>query len=59
MKLDEVKEKARRMGVPVGKLKKSDLVRSIQRAEGSDACFETGKAQSCGQDSCLWRADCS
>jgi len=58
MKLDEVREMAKKLGVSVGRLKKSDLVRGIQRAEGVDACFETGSAQCCGQDACLWRADC-
>ncbi len=37
---------------------KADLVRAIQRAEGFEACFRTGKAHACGQDACLWREEC-
>ena len=58
MKLDQVKALAKKLDVAIGRQKKYDLVRSIQRAEGNDACFETGKSECCGQDGCLWRADC-
>ena len=58
MKLEEVKEIAKRFDIKAGKSKKSDLVRSIQSAELNEACFETGKADMCGQDACLWRGDC-
>lgn len=37
---------------------KADLVRAIQKAEGYDACFKTGKAHVCGQHACLWRDEC-
>lgn len=58
MKLDEIKEIAKQHDIKVGKLKKADLVRAIQLAEGNDVCFETGQAAECAQDGCLWRADC-
>jgi hypothetical protein len=58
MKLDEIKEIAKRHNIKAGKMKKADLVAAIQKAENNDACFETGKADSCAQDSCLWRDDC-
>ena len=58
MKLDEIREIAKTRNVTIGKLKKSELVRSIQRAELNDVCFETGNAHLCGQDACLWREDC-
>jgi hypothetical protein len=59
MKLEEIKEIAKQHGIKVGKLKKAELVRCIQSAEGNGACFETGQASECGQAECLWRADCS
>jgi hypothetical protein len=59
MKMDEIKEIAKKHGIKPGKMKKADLIRAIQQAEGNEACFETGKADVCGQDSCLWRGDCS
>ena len=59
MKLDEIKEIAKRHDIKAGKMKKAELVRSIQLAEGNAACFETGQASECGQAKCLWRADCN
>ncbi len=58
MKLDEIKEIAKQLDIKTGKMKKADLIRAIQAAEKNDACFETGNADSCGQDACLWREDC-
>jgi len=58
MKLEEIKNIAKRHDIKVGKLKKAELVRAIQSAEQNDACFETGQVSECGQAGCLWRADC-
>jgi hypothetical protein len=58
MKLDEIKEIAKKYNIKAGKMKKADLVRAIQQAEGNEVCFETGQAGTCGQDACLWREDC-
>ncbi len=58
MKVDEIREIAKKHNIKAGKMKKADLVRSIQQAEGNEACFETGKAGVCGQYACLWREDC-
>jgi hypothetical protein len=58
MKLDEIKEIATKHDIKAGKMKKTDLVRTIQMAEGNKACFETGRANVCGQSACLWREDC-
>jgi len=59
MKLDEIREIARRHNIRSGKTKKSELVRSIQQAEGNETCFASGNAARCGQDGCLWRQDCA
>lgn len=59
MKLEEIKEIAKRHDIKVGKLKKAELVRGIQAAEGNDACFESGRASECAQAECLWRSDCN
>lgn len=58
MKIQEIKEIAKERGVKVGTMKKADLVKAIQRAEGNEDCFAAGKAATCGQDQCLWREDC-
>ena len=59
MKLEEIKEIARRENIKAGKLKKAELVKAIQTAEGNTACFATGHAVECGELSCLWREDCN
>ena len=58
MKLAEIKSVAAAKGVKGGKLTKVELVRAIQAAEGNNACFGHGQADTCGQDACLWRQDC-
>ena len=59
MKLEEIKEIAKQHNIKSGKSKKADLVRAIQDAERNEVCFETGIADNCGQDACLWREDCA
>lgn len=59
MKLEEIKSIAQLYSIKVGKQKKSELVRAIQRAEGNEQCFEAGKSSLCGQNGCSWRDICS
>ncbi|MDU0458438.1 MAG: SAP domain-containing protein [Geobacteraceae bacterium] len=58
MRIDEIKEIARNRGVRTGKVKKSELVRAIQLAEGNRPCFDSDSSGECGQSDCLWRKDC-
>jgi len=58
MKLEEIRPIAAGLGVKAGRMKKGELIRSIQKAEGNDPCFDTGQARQCGQENCLWREDC-
>lgn len=58
MKLEEIKEIAKRHNIKAGKMKKAELVRAIQAAEANDQCFDTGMSAACGQHGCLWREDC-
>lgn len=58
MKLAEVRELAAQRGLKTNKLKKTEIIRELQTAEGNTACFDTGTAAECGQMSCLWREDC-
>ena len=58
MKNDEIKEIAKRHNIKVGKAKKSELVRTIQEAEGNLPCFETKMSAECAEHNCLWREDC-
>jgi len=58
MKAEQVRAIAARMGIKAGRMKKCELIRHIQQAEGNNACFDTGAADRCGQQECLWREDC-
>ncbi len=57
MKATEVKERARKLGINPGKLKKAELILLIQKKEGNTLCFGTG-TESCPYLTCCWRTDC-
>lgn len=57
MKVVEIREIAKQKGIKTGKMKKVELVRAIQAAEGNAACFQTG-INPCDQVGCCWRSDC-
>lgn len=59
MKVQEIKEIAQKMEIPAGKMKKGELIREIQKAEGNCVCCDSGRATHCGQDDCLWIDDCN
>jgi len=58
MKMQEAKEIAKKWGIKTANMKKADIIRAIQQAEGNCDCYSTGKAGGCGQSICLWREDC-
>jgi len=57
MKTADVKEKAKEIGVKVTRMSKTDMIRSIQIAEGNFPCFKTAEVY-CDQFNCCWREDC-
>jgi predicted transcriptional regulator len=57
MKMQEVQEKARTLGIKSFGMKKVDLIRAIQSKEGNVPCFKTG-LDSCDQFNCCWRSEC-
>jgi dipeptidase len=57
MKMQEVREKAKTLGINSFGMKKVDLIRAIQSREGYVPCFQTG-LESCDQYSCCWRSEC-
>jgi hypothetical protein len=59
MKIQDIKDIAKKKGVNSGNMNKTDLIRAIQKAEKNNACFATFSVQTCGQMNCLWRADCN
>ena len=53
----QLNAKARKLGINPLKMEKTELIHSIQRAEGYNACF--GQANGyCPQDNCCFRDDC-
>jgi hypothetical protein len=58
MILKEIREIAKEKGIKVGNMKKENIIRSIQRAEGNFDCFGRAGSGVCDQMNCLWRKDC-
>lgn len=58
MNMKDIKKIAKKAGIKELNMKKDDLIRSIQRAEGNIDCFGTPSAERCSQADCLWREDC-
>ncbi|MHB8880101.1 MAG: Rho termination factor N-terminal domain-containing protein [Thermodesulfovibrionales bacterium] len=58
MTLKEIKDMAKEKGVKAGKMKKDEIIRAIQSAEGNFDCFGSARAGDCDQRDCIWRSDC-
>jgi hypothetical protein len=58
MNLKEIKDIAKSQDIKVGNMKKENIIRSIQRAEGNFDCFGSAITGECNQMSCIWRGDC-
>ena len=57
MNMGEIRRRARLLGVKPGRMRKADLIRAVQRAEGNFDCF--GRAEDyCDRFDCAWRDDC-
>lgn len=57
MNMPQIKAKARDLGVTPGKMKKTELIHSIQAAENCTACYGTSNGD-CPQIGCCFRTDC-
>lgn len=57
MKIAQIREKAKTLGVTPGRMKKAELIHSIQAAEGCTMCFGTSDGQ-CTHTDCCFMADC-
>jgi hypothetical protein len=58
MDIREVRKIAKGHGIKSEKMKKGDIIRAIQRAEGNFDCFGSARSGECSQTECLWRKDC-
>jgi hypothetical protein len=57
MTVKELREMARKLNISPRSLKKTELIKSIQQAEGNYDCFGSAKDY-CDQPDCLFRQDC-
>ena len=57
MKVAQVKEKAKYLGITPGKMKKIEMIRAIQQAEGYKPCFGTSNGE-CPYTDCCFMEDC-
>lgn len=57
MQMDEVRARAKSLGVKTARTKKVEIIRAIQRAEGNFPCFGTTDGY-CDRLDCCFREDC-
>jgi hypothetical protein len=57
MDMNQVKARAKSLGLKSVGVKKTKLIRSIQRAEGNFDCFDTADGY-CDQSQCSFRSLC-
>ncbi len=59
MKVTEIRERGQAMGMAgLAGLRKAELIRAIQLAEGNRECFGAAWRFDCPQLECCWRSDC-
>ena len=59
MKFNGIRKMAKDLEISTYRMKKLDMIRAIQQAENNIECFGTERVDYCGEDSCLWKNDCS
>lgn len=57
MTVKELQKVAKGLGIKAAGLRKSELIREIQKTEGNFDCFGTA-IEYCDQTGCLFRDDC-
>jgi len=58
MRFQDIQKMAKQMNINTYRMKKTDLIRGIQRAENNIECYGTERISSCQEEACLWRSDC-
>jgi hypothetical protein len=57
MTVKQIRMIAKNMNINPGKMKKAELIKTIQIQEHNTPCFQTA-AGLCDQTRCCWRSDC-
>jgi len=58
MRFQDIQKMAKGMDIKTYRMKKTDMIRGIQRAENNIECYGTQRIVSCQEERCLWRSDC-
>ena len=59
MKITAVRQRAYALGMTgISRIRKGELIRTIQRREGNRPCFGATWRFECEQPACCWREDC-
>jgi len=56
--IGKIRKMAKNMGVNTNRMKKTDIIRAIQRKENNIDCYGTPRVEFCHEQACLWRNDC-
>lgn len=58
MRFQDMQKMAKNMGININKMKKTDMIRAIQKAENNMPCYGTDRIEYCHEETCSWRKDC-
>jgi len=58
MKIAEIRDVARSLGIQPNNFFKTELIKTIQQREGNFDCYGTAHDGVCDQIGCCWRKDC-
>ena len=56
--MGRIRRMAKSMGINTYQMKKTDIIRSIQKKEGNIDCYGTPRVESCQELTCSWREGC-
>lgn len=60
MTVNEIRDRAQILGLTLpARMRKGEMIRSIQREEGNQDCFGAVWRASCPWSDCCWRSDCN
>jgi len=58
MKMQEVRDLAKELGIKTARMSKANVIQAIQVTEGNFGCFASAYNGECDQLNCIWREDC-
>ena len=58
MRFQDIQKMAKGMDIKPYRMKKTEMIRAIQRQENNIQCYGTHRVDTCEEESCLWRVDC-